>query len=236
MESARSWHSSRIEWLLHEIPTLSQHGSRLPSTWMWLLAGPTLTAESPNTFCGYWSTEKSFGSNQEHCCSFVFLTHVTLAVTLFYRYCWCSHLSVQLWEEWLQIQDDNQDTQICTNKHRYTRWTREVTRLSNAEPHTDRAQSVADWAQTVRSWPCWEHKPRTAMMFHWFFLELFSRNFLFPLEPPKQLWSLWNLTSLSSTKQLLSNCVLCSTLRGTTRNTTAVGLALWGGGSSRGYI
>ena len=238
MECAWSWHGSRIEWLLHETPTpsqqgLTEHGSWLLSTRTWLLAGPALTAESPSTFCGFWSTEKSFGSNQEHCCSFVFLTHATLAVTLFSSYCWCSHLSVQRWEEWLQIRDDNQNTQIRTYKHRHTRWTGEVTTTRWASRWS--CSECCCLSSNSKELTVLEHKPRAATMCHWSFLELSSRNSSSPLSPQNN-YHVCGILCLSHPRNN-SWATAYSVLHLEEQETQLLwALPFWGRGSSGGHI
>lgn len=129
-ESARFWHVA-TEWksdsYIRHLPKLggpTEHGSCFLSTWIHLLAGPTVTVKSPNTFFSHWSTENLWLKSKRYC-SFVFLTHVTLAVTLFNRHCWCFHLSMWLWEETLLLQDDNQnlyvDVLIYAHIHIYTK-------------------------------------------------------------------------------------------------------------------
>lgn len=96
-----------------------------------------LTAESPNMFCGYWSTEK------------LWLKPRTLLLFCVSYTCHPgSHTAQQILlvlpsvtaalERWLQTQDDNQNTQTCRYKHRYTHWTKEVT--------------TKRWASR---WSCW---------------------------------------------------------------------------------
>lgn len=100
------------ERCLHETPvpgakqSSTDHGFCFLRTWIQPLAGPIMTAESPNIFFSFWPTE-NFWLKSRYYCSFVFLTHVTLAVTPFNRQCWRFHLSIRLWEDRLQIQDDN---------------------------------------------------------------------------------------------------------------------------------
>lgn len=102
-----------------------------------------------------------FGSNQEHCCSFVFLTHVTLAVTLFNRHCWCFHLSVQLWEERQQLQGDNQNTEDRALRAHVDR----QTKLGESQRGAEFPADPTDRNLPVRNCPCWGYKPGAATCF-----------------------------------------------------------------------
>lgn len=182
------------EGLLHETPIYPglaeprRTGSLLFGTWIQLLAGPILTAESPNTFFSYWSTESLWLKSRAlllFCVSYTchFGSHSVQQTLLV-----LPSVSAALGREtaapgWQSEHRGQGSTCACGQ----TDQTRGVTTKG----------WVSRWSHwqksTSKELPMLGIQARGSDMFHLFSSELLSRNASSLLTPRKELQSLMNL-------------------------------------------
>lgn len=153
-------YGSRIEWLLPRPFTRASRtwhntapGSSALSNMALGGASAAASRQALSAVSGQ-QRERSFGSKSRTLLLFVFLAHA-LAVTLFSSYCWCSHLSVQRWEEWLP---DPRLTTTRTHRCAHTNTDTHAELGSDGTLSLSSCSECCCWAQTL-GWPCWNTSP-----------------------------------------------------------------------------